>query len=198
MSKSTWQDALVHGKETKPKPLLLPKDDQQLVRDGVKTQLRSVVSSDITIIFNNLVLLGEIKEDFSDFNNKHWDLLPTQVGDVFYLQEEFSQNASEKIVFKDNLEFEGEHKLYRWQEASQMPIEHVRTFLEVTEVRIELLEDISLEDCLNFGVDRGLRRKFVKDTFITYWNSTHPDGQKFGDGIYVEVVTFKLIEKEIK
>ena len=35
MSKSTWQDALVHDKETKPKPLLLPKNEQQLVRDGI-------------------------------------------------------------------------------------------------------------------------------------------------------------------
>ena len=179
-----------------PKPLLLPKDDQQLVIDGVKTQFRSVLDTQGL----SMSQIG-LKKDLIQFV-KH------QVGDVFYLQEEFYE-TDRFIMYSNDTDIP-------LRPASQMPIKHARYFYKVTKVRVELLEDISNEDCIADGIidmwesqcscDTGQtpcnnceEREFhLSDKLANKWNSTHPDGQKFEDGIYVEVVTFKLIEKEIK
>ncbi len=87
-----------------------------------------------------------------------------------------------------------------------------RTFIEITEVWIEELQDISYDDCLMEGfLSKQLHPETIfptvlkdvkiidsssimKDWFVNLWNKTAKDGYKWEDKPYVFVYGFKKID----
>lgn len=160
---------------------------------------------------------------------------PFKVGDVLYVRETFAYSYDpfdDYFVYKADgdpcypyfgKEYGDTAQVKRWLPSIHMPKEAARIFLKVTDVRVERLQDITVEQCKKEGaIDILLDRKhplqpkifefaewieslndwFVgpKDAFAALWNSTidKADLEEFGwdANPYVFVIEFERCEKE--
>lgn len=83
-----------------------------------------------------------------------------------------------------------------------------RTFIKITNVRVERLQDMKIEDFLDEGInDKGFEviyssdglnehYEYLKCRWIELWNSTAPKGYKWEDNPYVFVYEFERVEDE--
>jgi hypothetical protein len=88
-----------------------------------------------------------------------------KVGDVLWVRETFFDSDNYKYVplfvarnrylFKADDDFIGDHK---WKPSIHMPFEACRLFLEIANIRVERLQDISENDSKNEGI-----QEFTKD-----------------------------------
>lgn len=93
----------------------------------------------------------------------------------------------------------------KWHPSIHMPKEAARIFLRVTNVRVERLQDITVEDALAEGMDKYIRLNGELDensiitSFIGIWNSTikKSDLDRYGWNAnpYVFVIEFVKIDK---
>lgn len=101
----------------------------------------------------------------------HWDAEETEHGDPVDLKEED----------------------YKWRPSIHMPREYARIFLRVKDVRVERLQNITLDDVHNEGIDESFVRAvggenysgkidFSMERFETLWDSTikPADRDKYG------------------
>lgn len=128
-----------------------------------------------------------------------------KVGDILYVRETFQTcecdicevcNVLDGIVYKADYNIKGEHPdLYTcledemyWKPSIFMPKKYARIFLKVTNVKVERLQDISLEDMLKEGINHIQSYNSgnvikpstqIKREFISLWNST----LKFHNGV---------------
>ena len=81
--------------------------------------------------------------------------------------------------------------------------EMTRIFLKITDVRVERLQDISIEDCYSEGIcpydvmemlDGTEFKEFV--VFEHLWNKTAPTGYKWEDNPYVFVYEFERVNSD--
>jgi hypothetical protein len=83
--------------------------------------------------------------------------------------------------------------------------EMARTFVKITDVRVERLQDISEEDILKEGIvmdriqsndclDYFNNRRFLLSKWKTLWNSVSKDGYKWDDNPYCFCYTFEVIK----
>jgi len=109
---------------------------------------------------------------------------------------------------KDNREYT---KIIKWKPSIHMPKEYARIFLKVIGVKVERLQDISEQDCISEGIEveeksgewfrdylekyPNFNIKFPRESFISLWNSTTKDGDKWEDNPYVFVYEFERVEK---
>ena len=68
--------------------------------------------------------------------------------------------------------------------------EMARIFLKITDVRVERLQDISIEDIRKEGCNSSYLER------IELWNKTAPKGYKWGDNPYVFVYEFKRVNED--
>ena len=92
-----------------------------------------------------------------------------------------------------------------WKPSVHLKQKDARIFLKITNVRVERLQDILLEDMLKEGISHiqsyqnGNIVKTstqIKREFINSWNSKAKDGYKWEDNPYVFVYEFERINKE--
>lgn len=146
---------------------------------------------------------------------------PYQSGDVLYVRETWCENGDYELY-----PFETEKFWYKadepdkvpptpvwfrgWRPSIHMPKEAARIFLRVTGVRVERLQDITLDD----AIAEGCRGKFIgtgecvgagweilpEDEFADIWDSTikKADLDKYGwkANPYVWCISFERISKE--
>lgn len=93
----------------------------------------------------------------------------------------------------------------KWHPSLHMPKDAARIFLRVTNVRVERLQDITVEDALAEGMDKYIRLNGELDensiitSFIGIWNSTikKSDLDRYGWNAnpWVWVIEFERCEK---
>ena len=83
---------------------------------------------------------------------------PYQVGQKIFVKESFSIFASQ-VSYKQGLV--GAER-YFWKPAQQMKQEHSRLTLEITDIKVERLKDISEEDAINEGVNKLFTEEEMK------------------------------------
>ena len=106
-----------------------------------------------------------------------------------------------KASFKDN-----EQPFDKWHLSIHMPKEAARIFLWVTDVRVERLQEITVNQMIEEGaipfihLDGSLHEEATKTSFISTWNSTLPkkDLDRYGWDVnpWVWVIEFERVEVE--
>ena len=136
--------------------------------------------------------------------------LPYQSGDVLYVRESWCKGSlnggAEQYFYRaDDNDFH-----CQWRPSIHMPKEAARIFLRVTDVRVERLQDVTLDD----AIAEGCQGKFIgsgecvgaggeilpEDEFADLWDSTikKSDLDKYGwdANPWVWVISFERISKE--
>lgn len=135
---------------------------------------------------------------------------PYQRGDILYVRETWCK-GSERYIYR--ADYSDTEKFYRdgkeiemkWHPSLHMPKDAARIFLRVTNVRVERLQDITVEDALAEGMDKYIRLNGELDensiitSFIGIWNSTIKksdlDFYGWDANPYVWVIEFERCEK---
>lgn len=108
---------------------------------------------------------------------------PYQRGDILYVRETWCKGLERYIYradYSDTEKFyrDGKEIEMKWHPSLHMPKDAARIFLRVTNVRVERLQDITVEDALAEGMDKYIRLNGELDensiitSFIGIWNST--------------------------
>lgn len=122
-----------------------------------------------------------------------------QVGQKIFVKESFNIFAGQ-VAYKQSL---ANAERYIWKPASQMKQEHSRLTLLIKEIRVERLQDISEEDCINEGFDydwlggKGniLIAGSITNNFAKNWNATHKKPEeKFGANPWVWSIQFEVVK----
>jgi hypothetical protein len=128
-------------------PILFSTPMVQALLSGTKTMTRRIVkmyaTSDAHPMRQNATWLQENKT------------CPYgKVGDILWVREGFYKLTSEKLngnfFYKADLATQGWN--FKWKPSIHMPKEACRLFLKVKAVRVERLQDIPRQDCINEGI----------------------------------------------
>ena len=127
--------------------------------------------------------------------------LPYQSGDVLYVRESWCKGSlnggAEQYFYRaDDNDFH-----CQWRPSIHMPKEAARIFLRVIGVRVERLQDITVNGILQEGIDFDIETPIASwRNFIDLWESTlkKPNIYKYGwdANPWVWVIEFERISKE--
>lgn len=132
-----------------------------------------------------------------------------QVGQEIFVKEVFCKSIFGKAIYKDEEKeirgFGGKEVVVKWKPAHHMKQEHSRLTLEITNIKMERLQDISEEDARleGFPVDHlgnyyepsklDPWQGYARASFSLSWNPTHKKPEeKFYANPFVWVVNFKV------
>lgn len=213
------------------KPILFNTEMTKAILDGRKTVTRRVAKPQPTHHYDenchgaNWVDTGgnnwackSCGGEIAPFTGKSRIKAPYQIGDILYVRETFCEVPYEyehipmenghitvpKIAYRadSKIDYTG-----IWKPSIHMPKELARIFLKVTNVRVERLQDMSIQDMINEGVkasdittNRGVIEYRVINRFEELWDSTikKKDLGKYGFGAdpWAWVIEFERVEAE--
>lgn len=199
------------------KPILFNTEMLQAILEGRKSVTRRVIKpkykegeGGFSVCTNKST--GERwveKHDWDEgsFDNPRYVNPPYQVGDILYVRETWLK-ADDGIYYRaDETPISKEVReqySYKWKPSIHMPKSIARIFLKVTDVRVERVNDITIDEIQGEGISS--KGKGVWDcvdyleAFEYLWNSTikKQDLDKFGwdANPFVWVVEFERIEVE--
>jgi hypothetical protein len=138
------------------KPILFSTPMVQAIQAGRKTMTRRVIKIDdapenwkISLSGTSIVRTAPYDVKLSRYN----------VGDILWVRETWADVFGKYEYRADYSESENTYRVKRygttiakWRPPIHMPREATRIFLRVTEVRVERLQDISYDDCLQEGM----------------------------------------------
>lgn len=205
----------------KAKPILFNTKMVKAILDGRKTQTRRIAKLEnidcpycedylVPYGWTNDMEIGYqcINEDcmhITSINQKP----KYKVGDILYVKETFAVKENGRILYKADYEDGFDIKYHwrtEWSKSIHLKQKDVRIFLKVTNVIVERLQDMKIEDFLDEGVmdkefivsnpDNGLNEyyKYLKNKWVNLWDSTAKDGYKWEDNPYVFVYDFEKVE----
>ena len=141
---------------TQYKPILFSTEMVQAILEGRKKLTRR--TQGLEIINNNpddwfldgLKILGRFI--FHNLKSKEEiQIKPKfEIGDILWVRETFGQDCFGDFFYKASDELPGD--ILKWKPSIHMPKKAARIFLEVTNVRVERLQEISEEDVIAEGV----------------------------------------------
>lgn len=177
----------------KMKPILFSTPMVQAILDGRKTMTRRIVKPQPSSGIRKSVF---VKSGLEDGHGR--EIKPRyQPSDILWVREtwckvtldgHYAPNCyqGEFYYYKaDGREIESCGAFEGWRPSIFMPREAARIFLRVTNVRVERLQDITLENARAEGFDS------VKG-FITTWNQIYGN---WGDNPWIWVYEFERVDK---
>lgn len=183
-------------------PILFNTDMVRAILDGRKTVTRRVVKN----IPDKEWYVGKsaIGTGLFDKSTAQGILYaPYQRGDILYVRETFAQIAKHTFLYKAGINSELKNIL--WRPSIHMPKEAARIWLQVINVRVEQLRDITKEQIVKEGIDFdmehiGILGEHYDIPFAALWNSTikKADLALYGwdANPWVWVIEFKVFWKE--
>lgn len=163
----------------KAKPILFNTDMVRAILDGRKTVTRRVVKFEKG---KNPNWTGYIKDGLILYNGKNVPCslpAPYKVNDILYVRETWRKITDTEYGYRADCH-KAVQSVFNWKPSIHMPKEAARLFLRVTNVRVEKLRDMELEDFIAEGIT--LSREEMKDyntalykareRFKDLWNST--------------------------
>ena len=192
------------------KPILFNTDMVRAILDGRKRCTRRLVRKSIenkyleydewvhTVASPEITYLRE-KEFYEKYP-------PYQPGDILYVREAWMDYAGRTVYKADcdkfhleSLNFAG----FSWHPSIHMPKEAARIWLRVTDVRVERLQDITIDDIRGEGLSsvavHAGDMEIALEEWKMLWNSTikKPDIDRYGwdASPWVWVIEFERCEK---
>jgi hypothetical protein len=204
------------GRGMRELPILFSTEMVRAILDGTKTQTRRVVKVDKPDEWeaeNNCrdseygantpcYIRRKVSTEERGIYYPHYD-----VGDKLYVRETWADNipgCSNGITYRaDHIDPKGDGPAnpMNWRPSIHMPKEAARIWLEVTDVRVERLIEITEEDAIKEGVRVGIGGMpyfRCQDAFPALWDSTikNQDLPLYGWGAnpWVWIYEFKRLE----
>ena len=214
---------------TQYKPILFSTEMVQAILEGRKTQTRRLHGLDeIKKNSNDWTFYYFSKDDkrtFAHFRKQEDNKIksifgtsPYQIGDILWVRETWQTTWNENkkswdTIYKaDGGYWIDDDGIMKWKPSIYMPKEAARIFLEVSNVRVERLKDISEEDAIEEGIEiihyaenilpvfRNYLLKEKKGTlnprlsFRTLWEKINGE-DSWNANPWVWVYEFKVVEK---
>lgn len=165
------------------KPILFNYEMVRAIKEGRKTVTRRIVSQSV---WENFVFEGGKVINYLD---KKRNILesplykaPYQPGDILYVREKWCENPNYKEFYYAAKRAPGVSAPYglRWRPSIHMPKEAARIWLKVADVRVERLQDMTLDEFLSEGVtvrpeafnDPENAYLQAKEEFTAIWDGT--------------------------
>jgi hypothetical protein len=190
-------------------PIIMGAESVRAILEGRKTQTRRVVTGSdrkmLTVCTPNVIVRDLPKYYIGDrlWVRETWALVPTtayRCSDGI-IQTIDPNNNDDAYVYKEN--FDRAERL-QWKSPMFMPRFASRITLEVTDIRIERLQDISEEDALAEGMygkyegpnyKYGSKREGVLSQYRRLWDSHNAKrGYSWKQNPWVWVVEFKVVK----
>ena len=190
------------------KPILFSTPMVQAILDGKKTQTRRIVKPQ--------------PPQFVDYFEKRGDgfkayMVPGepcdyplakpkyQPGDILWVRETWSRDESGEYVYRTNYGTTEDDSfppsMFKWKPSIHMPREAARIFLRVTNVRVERLKKITLEDIKKEGIKATGAWDCMDylDAFAELWDSIYAEPKavinKEGKILYYESYPWEDIQE---
>lgn len=139
------------------KPILFNTDMVRAILDGRKTVTRRVIKPKpeyCTMSMAGLVVSEkpiEISDGIIEASNAEVRKPPFETGDILYVRETWARSMAGTYLYKAT---DTPIILDRWRPSIHMPKEAARLFLRVTNVRVERLQAITMDDVRKEGLMR--------------------------------------------
>lgn len=158
-SGSMTRDGLIN----KAKPILFNTDMVIAILDGRKTSTRRIVKF---LAGQNPNWSGYIKDGLMLYNGRNEPCCRKpmyQKGDVLYVRETWSEWTGGYLykAWPSPINQPGQSRYMRWRPSIHMPKEAARIFLQVKNIQIEKLKDISNEDILKEGASKDTINHYI-------------------------------------
>jgi hypothetical protein len=174
------------------KPILFSTPMVQAILEGRKTMTRRIVK-------DKFLIQGNPK--FSTRNSELTGVCPYgKVGDVLWVREKFFKHNEHEIWYAaENFPRIIDTDYVKWKPSIHMPKAAARIWLEITNIRVERLWEISDEDAKAEGVKpkEGMWFKRIQrydEAFSELWQSINGE-QSWNENPWVWVVEFKKIKR---
>lgn len=157
----------------KERPILFNPENAQKIFDGVKTQTRRIVKLPFRCPSHGVILNNIDPRDEHD-----QDLLVNcpygVVGDRLWIREAFCVTSSDEGTH--GLLYRGQCEEYPslkkiWMPSIHMPRWACRTVVEITDIRVQRIQEISYDDEGAEGITLGPDCNDRHSGFIALWNS---------------------------
>lgn len=189
----------------KIKPILFSTPMVNAILKGRKTQTRRIIKSRHE---SGLFRIGQTKEGFiTEITSLDWDERPkndccndikpiANIGDILWVRETWRWSDDlEDFCYKAN---SVKPDLSKWKPSIFMPKEAARIFLKVTNVRVERLHDISIEDICREGLSSNLREHDaccdLRDKWESLWCKIN-GANSWESNPWVWVYEFEKVER---
>lgn len=200
----------------KERPIIMGAESVRAILEGHKTQTRRVIKPQPSVTYHwsgdAYEEGGMVKAVLSSKPTIHFDYMPKcrwQVGDRLWVREAWAQCSDNGILYKADSMFIGCEKgdfAWDWKSPLFMPRWASRITLEITDIRVEQLQDITEGDAIAEGCSgRGgvfLRTDVYPSVYEsipiqeyrTLWNSLNAKrGYPWESNPLVWVIKFKVI-----
>ena len=188
------------------RPMLFSTEMVRALLNGLKTQTRRVVKDNILQNYRN-----ENEETLDFIKVSMLDSIKPKIGDVIWVRETFSQK-DERLIYRSQVCSKWDlPDGFKWTPSLFMPKSVCRLFLEITNIRLERLNDISDNDSISEGIEIIERLKAIRmfkdynlkgtlvgkttaiESYKSLWISIN--GQKsWDDNPFVWAYTFKVVD----
>jgi hypothetical protein len=193
----------------KQRPIIMSAESVQAILDGRKTQTRRVIKKPekwtIEKQDDELYLYEDI---YGDHHNVIEKCPYGQIGDRLWVKESYTfANFGKVTIYKSDKkdQFGEDWKITAsqtnsWKSPLFMPRSASRITLEITNIRVERLRDITQEDVAKEGIISVINDKVVcsnpNDTFIEQWDKLNAKrGYSWDSNPFVWVIEFRRVEK---
>lgn len=186
------------------KPILFSTEMVKAILDGRKSQTRRIIKTHTLKVLDCAAAIGEISQYLSesqiiDKNNLKYILScsPYKIGMRLWVRETWALDSNGYHYKADNCIFPKE--LGGWHPSIFMPKEASRITLEITDIRVERLWDITEDDACRDGgfiyssmyVDD---KNYAKNRFKILWDSINlKRGYCWDSNPWTWVISFKRI-----
>lgn len=187
-------------------------EEVQAIQDGRKTVFRRPVNLKLPnhSEFHHFDPVGQVV-----FSDGHYTACSSgQIGDRIYVRETFTPFVKEHIIddlcaYKARMGADSEEYRqayikagypYQWKPSIHMPKKYARIWLEITDIRVERVQDITREEIRKEGIilppsprfDRTKELSELHAEFKFLWNSRYKNWNK---NPWVWVTEFKVVSQ---